>query len=324
MTLTGNMGSATITTTGNATIGGSTTTNGIINTGTLNQQGIISSSTGDVNIVDNFNVTGNSGFAGNITQTAGVTTLLVTNTGNLTVTGTLTQSGGNAAIAGGAVNSFGTVAASNNTIGSTTSVNNVNGILNTVGTQLAGTTVINTIGNGLQIATSQVPPTTSNVLPVLGNQVYSSSTNNMTGRVTMNGDNATGNEHILYIGGAPEPQVGDIVPFSPMAVANYEVIIQGDLLVTGHIASPSIPWIRSTRATLRRDGLGGDVADGYSSQVVAFAGVVATDNITVTYITDNGGSARGILDATAGAGTITIRSSSIIDDNQVQIMIHRP
>jgi hypothetical protein len=295
---------------GTLNVTGATTTAGITNTGKFTENGTA-----------NFN--GTSNFAGNINQTAGTSTLLVTNTGNLTVTGTITQSGGNANIAGAGVNSFGTVAGSANTVGSTTSTNLINGTTNTIGTQAAATTVINNVGNPVQVSTSQIAPTTSNVLPVLGNQTYSASTNNISSHVVMNGDNTTGNEHILYIGGAPELQVGDVAPINPMAVANYEVIIQGDLLVTGHLASPSIPWVRSLQATLVADAVDANPFNGYSEVIVAVAGAAITDLVSVSYINDAG--VRGILDgAVTAANTVRIRSSSINDLSNVSITVQRP
>jgi hypothetical protein len=325
---TGNIATTTLSTTGAATVGGALTVAGVTTlngattvNNTLNVTG--ATTTAGLTNTGAFVENGVSTFNGNINQTSGVTTLLVTNTGNLTVTGTLTQSGGNANIAGAGVNSFGTVAASANTIGSTTSTNLINGTTNTIGTQGAVSTVINNIGNPVQVATSQIPPTTSNVLPVLGNQTYSTSTNNVYSHVVMNGDNTTGNEHILYIGGAPELQVGDHAPIDPMAVANYEVIIQGDLLVTGHLASPSIPWTRSVQATLVADAVDVAPLNGYSEVNVAVAGALMTDLVTVTYINDAG--VRGILDASViAAGTVRVRSSSIMDLSNVVVFVTRP
>jgi hypothetical protein len=259
------------------------------------------------------NVIGNAGTSNN--TITGVNNIITAST-LTTVNGPLTQTGGNANITGGATNTFGTVAASNNTVGSTTSTNTINGTSNQLGTSLGGTTVTNNIGNALQNSTLQPTPAASNALGLPANMTMSPSVNNMQGRVIMRGDQATSNEHILLVSGSPEPQPGDVVPFNAAGPTNYEVIIEGDLLVSGHIASPSIPFIRSARGILNGAITGGTVT-------IPITGVLATDNVVATYLTDNG-SPTGILVGSCGAGTVTVTSSGAFDTNTIQVIVARP
>jgi hypothetical protein len=283
--------------TGNSTIG--------TGAGTSNTMGAGNGST---------NVIGNAGTSNN--TITGVNNIITAST-LTTINGPLTQTGGNANVIGGAANSFGTVAASANTIGSTTSTNTILGTTNQLGTSLAASTVTNNIGNALQNSTLQPTPAASNALGLPANMTMSPSVNNMQGRVVMRGDQATSNEHILLVSGSPEPQPGDVVPFNAAGPTNYEVIIEGDLLVSGHIASPSIPQIRTTRATLNGAITGGQA-------VIALAGVddVAGNrwNAVATYMNDNG-SPQGILNCVITAGTVTVTSSAAFDTNQIRIIV---
>ncbi len=314
--------------TGLSTFNGGINSNGTINqTGTTNLTGALNQSGGNATIAGGATntfgtVAGSNNTIGSITSVNNINGT-TTNNGNLIVTGTIDAQNSifnSTANTGGDVNINDGLRVVGNT--------QLNGNTNNVGVANAVNVVTNNIG-GTSGQAPLAPVAYPGVIDVAV-QSASTSRNFQHGYNIFQGDAADNDEHIVLVNGIPTTTAaGDYANIDALGtdvpgVINYEVIIDGDLLVTGHLASRSIPWVRSARGTLRYDGVGGDPVDGYSSQVIAVPGVVATDNVTVTYITDNALSSRSFLDAVAGAGTVTVRSSSPTDDNVVQIIIHRP
>jgi hypothetical protein len=314
--------------TGLATFNGGINSNGTINqVGATNLTGAITQTGGNASIAGGASnsfgtVVGSTNTIGSLTSTNAINGN-TTNTGNFTVTGVLDAQN--------------TIINSTASTGGDVSVND--------GLRVTGNTQMN--GNQNRMGDFTVPANviTNNIggrspLASLGLVAYagvvdidaqdaSTSRNFQHGYNTFQGDAAVNDEHIILVSGIPTTTAaGDYANIDALGtdvpeVHNYEVIIDGDLLVVGHLASRSIPMVRSARGTLEFDGTGADPLDGYSSVVIPVAGVAAGDNVTVTYLTDNAGAARSFIDAVAGAGTVTVRSASPTDDNDVQIVIHR-